>query len=205
MSINKSIYNIKIILIGESGVGKTNLISAYFGYSFSLNSLTTSAPRQSHEKVEIQDKICFIDIWDTMGQEKYRSLTSSFIKGSHIIIFVYDITHKETFENLSFWVKEVKENINDEKIVYGLAANKMDLFDKSEVSKEEGEKYAKEIGALFNETSAKEDRNGFKKFINKLLEKLLLDGNSIKKEGNIIEKSFDSNQSNKKNKKKTCC
>ena len=207
MSINKSVYNIKIILLGETGVGKTNLINAYFGNSFVEDVLGTISPKQSHETIEINDKICFIDMWDTMGQEKYRSLTTSFIKGSHIIIFVYDITNQDSFKSLNYWVEAVKENINDYNIILGLTANKMDLFNKSEVSKEKGEKYAKEIGAFFNESSAKENPKGFKKFVKKLLEKLFLDENSIKKEGNIIEKSFESNDSEntQKKKKKNCC
>ena len=136
MSINKSVYNIKIILLGETGVGKTNLINAYFGNSFVEDVLGTISPKQSHETIEINDKICFIDMWDTMGQEKYRSLTTSFIKGSHIIIFVYDITNQDSFKNLNYWVEAVKENINDYNIILGLTANKIDLFNKSEVSKE---------------------------------------------------------------------
>ena len=207
MSIHKSVYNIKIILLGESGVGKTNLINAYFGNSFVEHALMTISPNQSHETIEINDKLCFIDMWDTMGQEKYRSLTASFIKGSHIIIFVYDITSQDSFTNLNYWIEAVKENINNDNIILGLVANKMDLFNESEVPKEKGEEYAKEIGAFFNESSAKVNPKGFKKFVMKLLDKLLLNENNIKKEGNIIEKSFESGDSEKtqKKKKKNCC
>ena len=207
--IKKNIYNIKIILLGETGVGKTNLINSYFGSPFYKEMLPSMAPNQSHEKLEINNNICYIDIWDTMGQEVYRSITQSYIKGSHIIIFVYDITSIYTFKELKFWVAKAKEEVDNEKIIFGLCANKMDLFEECQVDKKEGENYAKEISAIFCETSAKENKKGFQNFILKLVEKLLINENSIKKEGNIIENSniFDLNKEKKENPKpkKNCC
>ena len=87
--IKKDIYNIKIILLGESGVGKTNLINAYFGNSFVSDISITATPNQSHDKVDVGNNICYIDIWDTMGQEKYHSMTKSFIKA--ILLYLYMI------------------------------------------------------------------------------------------------------------------
>ena len=192
--IKKNIYNIKIILLGESGVGKTNLINAYFGNNFMHNMSLTASPSQSHGKIEIKNNICYIDMWDTMGQEKYRSMTKNFIKGSHIIIFVYDITNKKTFNELEYWAKLINDELGNDKIVKGLAANKTDLFDDSEVEKKDGENYGKKIGAYFCETSAKEDRKGFKNFVRKLVEKLLINEDNIEIEGNIIEKNNENIQ-----------
>ena len=205
--IKKNIYNLKIILLGEGGVGKTNLINAYFGNNFVEERIATQKPNKSYDKVEIKDNICYIDIWDTMGQEEYRSTTNSFIKGSHIIIFVYDITNKKTFTELDYWVNKAKEEINTEKVIFGLAGNKIDLFDNSQVEKEEGEEYAKKILAYFCETSAKENPQGFKKFVNKLVEKLFLNENNITKEGSFIEKNEDNNikLGDNQDKKKKCC
>ena len=211
--IKKNIYNIKIILLGESGVGKTNLINAYFGGNFNPEILMTATPIQSHEKIEIKNNICYIDIWDTMGHEQYRSITKTFIKGSHIIIFVYDITNKNTFTKLEYWVNKVNDEIDNDKIIKGLAANKIDLFENSQVGKKEGEDYGKTIGAFFCETSAKEDKKGFKEFVYKLVEKLLINEDNIKKEGNIIEKNNDNFKIGEKKeeekkevpKKKNCC
>lgn len=207
-NIKKNIYNIKIILLGESGVGKTNLINAYFGNPFNTEISITTAPNQSHSKVDIENNICYLDIWDTMGQEKYHSMTKSFIKGSHIIIFVYDITNEESFSKLNYWVNQVREVTElDNKIILGLAANKLDLIGECQVEKNQGEAYAKEIGAIFGEMSAKENRKAFKQYVHKLIGKLLVSENTIEKEGNIIERSRSSINTGpiKKKKTKNCC
>ena len=207
--IKKNIYNIKIILLGETGVGKTNLINAYFGNSFNPNNLTTTNPNQSHGKLELKNKICYIDIWDTMGQEQYRAITTNFIKGSHIVIFVYDITNKKSLEGLDYWVQKAKEELDEDKTIFGVVGNKVDLFVEAQVDKEVGEKYANEKKAYFSEASAKENRKAFKKYVDKLVEKLFLDENNIEEEGNIIEKCKDTvnleNKSKDKTKKKACC
>ena len=200
--IKKNVYNIKIILLGEGEVGKTKLINAYFGNDFTEDNSNTEKPSRSFDKIEIKNNICYIDIWDTMGQEKYRSMTSNFIKGSHIIIFVYDITRKKTLTELDYWVGLVKEQIDNENVIFGLVGNKIDLFDNVEVEKEEGEKYAKEIIAYFSEASAKENPKGFNNFVNRLIEKLFLNEDNIEKEGNIIEKIENSMKIEKKNIKK---
>ena len=208
--IKKNIYNIKIILLGISGVGKTNLIDTYFGNAFNPNSTPSSNPSQSHDKIIINDNIFYIDIWDTMGQEKYLSVTQNFIKGIHIIIFVYDITNKDSFIELDYWVNKVNDEIDNDNIIKGLTANKIDLFEDSQVEKNEGEEYTKKIGAYFCETSAKVNPKVFKKFVKYLLEQLFNNKDNIKKEGNIFEKSNEYIEIGekivkKKKKKKECC
>ena len=206
-TINKTIYNVKIILLGESGVGKTNLINAYFGNPFNEDISITTIPNQSHAKVDIDNNICYLDIWDTMGQEQYHSMTKSFIKGSHIIIFVYDMTSRESFSKIEYWIGQVREVIDvDNKIVLGLAGNKLDLVDECQIDNKEGEAYAEQIGAIFGEMSAKENRKVFRKYVHKLLGKLLGKENSIEKEGSFIERSCGSiNIVTKKKKTKECC
>ena len=144
-----------------------------------------------------------------MGQEQYRAITTNFIKGSHIAIFVYDITNKKSLEGLDYWVQKAKEELDEDKTIFGVVGNKVDLFIEAQVEKEVGEKYANEKKAYFCEASAKENRKAFKKYVDKLVEKLFLDENNVEEEGNIIEKCKDTvnleNKSKDKTKKKVCC
>ena len=178
---------IKIILLGESGVGKTCLIQAYLGKKI-IDVASTISAEYINQPLERENEVFNIHMWDTAGQERFRSLNKIFIKDSQIVVFVYDITKKKTFDELPFWVNYVKELLG-EHVVFGLAGNKVDLFDQiqneeNEVNKndneeneeknefvdvEEGQKYADEIGALFKETSAKENAIGFQEFINQLI------------------------------------
>ena len=163
---------IKIILLGEAGVGKTNLINVFFNKQFNAESESTASPEFSQKKVKLGNNNYILDVWDTAGQEKFSSITKIFVKGAHIVIFVYDITKEETFQRLPFWVKTVDELLWENSI-YGLAANKIDLFGKEKITKEEGKKYAQDIDALFCETSAKEDAKGFNDFILTLVKKVI--------------------------------
>ena len=184
---------IKIILLGESGVGKTCLIQAYLGKKI-IDVASTISAEYINQPLERENEFFNIHMWDTAGQERFRSLNKIFIKDSQIVVFVYDITKKKTFDELPFWVNYVKELLG-EHVVFGLAGNKVDLFDQIQngenednnndndndneeneekdedkfVDVEEGQKYADEIGALFKETSAKENAIGFQEFINQLI------------------------------------
>ena len=190
--------NIKIILIGETGTGKTNLINVYFDIGFNPNSGTTLTPESCSKDLTINGNDFTINIWDTAGQEKYRSMTKIFIKGAKIVIFVYDVTNRESFDELKFWVSTVEEILGKD-VGLGLIGNKIDLFDKQEVSKVEGEKYANQIRALFRETSAKEDAKGFKTYIKELVEDYLT------KRGFIENKEEKIKLEIKQKKKKCAC
>ena len=189
---------IKIILLGETGVGKTNLINVFFNKHFNEDSDTTFSPEFSQKKIKIGNNSYILDVWDTAGQEKFSSITKIFVKGAHIVIFVYDITNEETFRKLPFWVKTVDELLWENSI-FGLAANKIDLFAKEKVSNEEGKKYAKDIDAVFWETSAKEDPKGLNEFVLTLVKKVI-DNNKFRK----IEEQRLTLQSGSKSKSKCC-
>jgi len=176
---------IKIVLIGEMYTGKTSLINVYFGLEFCNDLPSTLSPSVSQKELKFHGVPYIIHMWDTAGQEKYRSMTKIFIKGAQIVIFVYDITNESTFEKLGFWVKSVEDILGKDTIL-AVIGNKIDLFEKQEVLKVKGEAYAKEIGALFYESSAKDDPKGFQNFINVLIEELLEKKGVVKRKGDQL-------------------
>ena len=162
---------IKVILIGESGTGKTSLINATMGLKFkeSLESTTTNS--FSSKTVTINNKEYTLNLWDTIGQEKFRSLTKIFIKDSKIVILVYDITRKASFNELNFWLKMIQDILGDEPIL-GICGNKSDLFVQEQVKEEEVKKYSEEKNIPFKLTSAKNPIS-FNKFLEDLVQKYL--------------------------------
>lgn len=147
----------KVVLLGESGVGKTSIISQLMEQEFNEDQGSTSGATFSTKTIFIEKfkkPICF-EIWDTAGQEKYRSLTKMFYKDAAAAILVYDITRQTSFNELkNYWADQIKENA-PKKIVVALAANKSDLYEAEEVDEESGRAFAKELGAIFKLTSCK--------------------------------------------------
>ena len=206
--------DLKIILLGESGVGKTNLINIATGLDFNPEEVTTSGSSFSNKKLNIGEKEYHVKLWDTIGQEKFRHLTKLFYSNSKIVIFVYDISVKETFDALQeYWVKDINDKLGKD-IIKGVVGNKIDKCIEEKVTPEEGEEYANSIGARFIVTSAKTE--GPKKF-EELLTLLL--GDYLKKIGkhesneqeveNKQSKKFGLKKDKKKpdevKKKKKCC
>ena len=195
----------KIILLGESGTGKSNLINICCNLEFNPNTPSNITSSIVEKPIILGNLKYTIKLWDTAGQEKFRSLNNLFIKDSKICIFVYDITNRESFNQLEFWVKKVNEILGKEPIL-AVVANKNDLIPE-QIKKKEGEEYAKSIGAFFLQTSAKNDKEGFSNFINDLVKEYLFKNNLngweiISKENEIFSlenKSYkpDKNNSNK--------
>ena len=200
MSNDDNIIRIKIILLGEENVGKTSLINAYFSRPFQDNLERTKQKEEHNKTIELKKKVYSINIWDTMGQEKYRALTKNFIFGSHIVIFVYDIAKRETFLELDYWINTVNQQLSSNDAIFGIVANKSDLFLEEQVKKEEGMNEAEKIGAVFTEASAKSNPLSFKDYVNKLLAKLFLKEKIIQKEEDIIQL-----KEKKEEKKDGCC
>jgi len=200
MAKNKSEENnleIKIILLGETATGKTTLINTYYGEKFNSNAISTSVCQSNIKKLKINNKQYIINIWDTAGQEKFRSLTQNFIKGSNIVILVYDITRRDTFLELNYWFDVASLELG-KNAVFGVAGNKSDLFESSQVTSEEGKIFANQKESIFSLTSAKESPKSFEDLVQKLLERYL-------KNENIIKKCETITISKKTKKKKKCC
>ena len=144
---------IKIVLIGNTSVGKTNLLSRYTKNEFKFGSKPTIGTDFRSKTVDMKGSKIKIQFWDTAGQEKYNSLTSAYYKDAHGIIIVYDITKEDSFINCEKWLTDVKTHAN-RKHNFLLIGNKIDLVDKREVKIEKGLKFAKDNEMKFMEVSA---------------------------------------------------
>ena len=197
------VEDVKVILIGNSGVGKTNLINISTGGEFNEIEKSTTTASYSKKQFNIEGDLYNLSLWDTIGQERLRHLSKLFFKNSKIVIFVYDITQKTTFVGLNSWYEDVKQQLGDD-IIKGVVGNKQDLFMKEEVGDEEGEKYAESINAKFRLTSAKADAEGFINFLELLL-KEYINKNGIKPKVNDNIKLVNENHKMKNTKNKSGC
>ena len=148
----------KVVLVGDSGVGKTCIIQRYVNNDYSENTESTSTSTYTCKTIEYKEfnKTISFDIWDTAGQELYRALARNFYLNASIGILVYDIRRKESFNSIKdYWYEQLK-NSGEENMIFGVSGNKCDLFQEEKVSEEEGKKFANEIGAVFQLTSCKE-------------------------------------------------
>ena len=147
----------KVVLIGESGVGKTSIIGRFFNGTFEESLLSTNGASYVNRNLtfsEYGNRVVRFEIWDTAGQEQYRSLNQIFYKDASICILVYDITNIKSFNALrDYWIKEIQEACS-QKIILGLAANKCDLDEKEQVEEKIARDFASEINAIFMYTSA---------------------------------------------------
>ena len=191
---------IKVILLGESSVGKTSLINISTGGKFRSAESSTFNANYRHRKTQYNGKNYVFNLWDTIGQEKYRSLTKMFFNDSQIVILVYDITVKSTFEQLNFWYSQIVEKLGKNNFMLAIVGNKKDLFTKEKVKEEEGLKFAKERNAKFILSSAKEDPLSFNKFLDSLF------GEFIENNKNLLNKPKGSELNGVgKAKKQKCC
>ena len=201
--------SIKIVLLGESGVGKTSIIARYTNDIFNPETITSLSAQINSKEIEINSQTVHFDIWDTAGQEKYRALAEIFYKNAKVIIFVYDITNKRSFEEIKkYWYPKTKETTSED-IMYGLMGNKSDLYEKEEVNEEEARQYAESINAIFQLTSAKSNSGIdilFETIGKKFLKEKNKNGNDMK--NNKDKKVINSNiklEETKIEKKKKCC
>ncbi|KAB2043156.1 hypothetical protein Goshw_006243 [Gossypium schwendimanii] len=156
-------YLFKIVLIGDSGVGKSNLLSRFTRNEFCLESKSTIGVEFATRTLQVEGRTVKAQIWDTAGQERYRAITSAYYRGALGALLVYDVTKPTTFENVSRWLKELRDHA-DSNIVIMLIGNKTDLKHLRAVSTEDGQSYAEKEGLSFIETSALEAINVEKAF-----------------------------------------
>ena len=156
-------YMFRICLIGNICVGKTSLLARYADNSFKESYANTIGVDFRVITLKYKDIIAKVHIWDTAGNERFKSITINYYRSSHGFIYVYDITSKESFENLDMWINLTNENCGTNAINF-LVGNKSDLEKEREVTKEEGEEFAKKYDLIFIETSAKNNDNVGKLF-----------------------------------------
>ena len=149
---------VKVVLLGEAGVGKTCIISQFISGVFDPDTISSLSAQFISKTIEFKDinKTIKFDIWDTAGQEKFRALAKIFYKDAKVICLVYDITSHKSFEALKeFWYEQqTKLNVDGDPI-YAVVANKNDLYESQQVNEEEANEFAKTINAIYQSTSAK--------------------------------------------------
>ncbi|CEF61026.1 Small GTPase superfamily and Ran GTPase family and Small GTPase superfamily, Rho type and Small GTPase superfamily, Rab type and Small GTP-binding protein domain and Small GTPase superfamily, Ras type and Small GTPase superfamily, ARF type and P-loop containing nucleoside triphosphate hydrolase domain-containing protein [Strongyloides ratti] len=151
-------YLFKLLLIGDSGVGKSCLLLRFADDTYTESYISTIGVDFKIRTIELEGKTIKLQIWDTAGQERFRTITSSYYRGAHGIIVVYDTTDQESFNNVKQWLQEIDryacENVN--KLLVG---NKCDLTEKRAVEESTAREYAEQLGIPFLETSAKDSKN----------------------------------------------
>ena len=199
--------SIKVVLLGETGVGKTCIIGRFINNTFENNIMSTTGASYAGKTMSFDEfggKCIKFEIWDTAGQEKYRSLTKIFYKDAAVAILVYDITRKESYEELkNYWYNQLKE-CSPSNIVIGIAANKCDLYDNEQVSEDEARKFADEIGAVFKLTSANTN-TGIEDLFKTIGCKVLDPNYSEDDESNQKKMNIKIDNDKTKKKKKGCC
>ena len=155
-------YIYKIIMVGDSGSGKTNLLSRLIENKFTDNNKTTIGIDFQVQSFQINGEIVKIQFWDTAGQERFRSLVRSYYKLAAAVMIVFDLTRKSTFDSIDTWINEIKQNVDPDMIddlELLLVGNKSDLKNKQEVTNEEIDKVCEKYNLQYVETSAKNDIN----------------------------------------------
>ena len=191
---------IKIMVIGETRVGKTALIKKYTKNDFGGVYLTTVGIDFQEKIINVEDKSIKLQIWDTAGEERFRNIAKNYFHTSDGFLLVYDISCRDSFEKLSFWLEQIRLNAPEHTKCI-VAGNKCDLEEKREVNKNEGEDFSKENNINFFETSAKEGTNVneiFQVLANEIIKEIQKNGEKNQRSSQVLKKGT-------KPKKKSCC
>ena len=203
----------KVVLVGDTGVGKTCIIQRYVNNNYEENVDSTVASTYTYKVLNFPNynKSISFDIWDTAGQEIYRALAKNFYLNAAIGVLVYDIKRQSSFDSIkNYWYDQLKES-GEENMIFAVVGNKCDLFNEEEVDEEEAKKFAKSIGAIFKLTSCKESigiDELFSECGKRYLEVNKLIGNEVKVKkdsGNIKMGGTNATNNVNNNNKKKCC
>ena len=200
-------FMFKVVLVGDSFVGKTNIMSKYLKNEFHEDSKATVGVEFGSKQFNVEGHSIKAQIWDTAGQERYKAITSAYYKGAKGAFIVYDITRKNSFESIDKWINDVTA-VADKKITIVLIGNKSDLEDQRQVTKEQGEDKANKLQVAFLETSAFSGENLEKAFQMMIKEVYQKCHEEMMSEGDvdIIKGGEDINLAKKNNNgEKKCC
>jgi small GTP-binding protein len=199
-------FYLKVVIVGDSGVGKTNLLTRYTKNTFYENTKNTIGVDFFGVDMNIRGKSIKTQFWDTAGQETYQSMANAYYKNSLGAILVYDITRPETFQNLNKWVNLLKEHANPDILIF-LVGNKSDLASQRKVSKEEAENFSKKNNMFFKEVSAKENYEQLvHKAFNTLLEEIVkVQEKEEMSKNDFISKLHRQSLGKKKTENDNCC
>lgn len=156
-------YLFKLLLIGDSGVGKSSLLLRFADDAFSECYISTIGVDFKIRTVKVGDKTVKLQIWDTAGQERFKTLTTAYYRSAHGVVLVYDVNHKDSFVHMEQWLAEIRKNAR-ETINILLVGNKCDIIGRREVDYEVGKRFAEDLQMSFIETSAKDCTNVHKVF-----------------------------------------
>jgi small GTP-binding protein len=192
--------DVKVILLGETGVGKTSIINRFINNKFEeKNEIETLGPTFLKKDIKKGNIIYKLQIWDSVGQEKYDSITKLFIKGSNIVLLVYSIDSRQSFERLNQWYSSITNILDITKYKLGIVASKSDLRNEEVVSDEEGKELAKNMCATFRPVSSKENNNSVNLLFDIMIDELSKINFESRTESYVLSKK------NLKKKKKTSC
>ena len=197
----------KLILLGDQGVGKSCILNRFLNDTFIEDYQATIGLDFQSKNVQIENQAIHLLLYDTAGQEKFRSLIPMYTRDANIILLVYDISNKDTFNHLPDWIRDLT-NVNINEIIFVIVGNKIDLNAQRAVTLEEGQKFAEEHDFLFQEISAKTGIGFSELFYKKLFEKIRTKfrpgGQQSSTEVNDIKFNIDQDGTKNKKKKKCC-
>jgi len=196
-------YLLKMILIGDTAVGKSSIMGRYVDGNFNHQFVSTIGVDFKVKTIKINDKVVKIQIFDMAGQERFRSIVSVYYKGRHGVVIIFDLTDKESFRNIKIWLHEVdkysSDNVN--KILIG---NKSDLIDRRRVTFEEAHELAESMGIDYIETSARDNINIDEIFLN-IAKNIINTNKLINNKNKSTIKLIEGQQVNFDEKKNRCC